>query len=120
MRSSLEGIVRRLVDAVPELRPLLQENTDEIDGRVLTYPFLADVAGLVQAWATDQVDSSELRVRRILGLLEASFRIGDSDLDDLISLGFVENLEHRGRSYQIVRSSLGPGLLAELERYEQA
>jgi len=49
-------------------------------------------------------------------VLEGSFASGDHDMQNLIAVGFVEDMPHTGQQGAEMRNLLGPQLSAEYER----
>jgi len=117
MATSNEKLLAHLVGEVAALQPLYREHTDS-DGTVLVYPFFGDMTKLIQTWAAHGARERRRDVRRILDLLEEALSSRDSDLDDLVSLGFVELLDPKAPGYDDVRSAMGPRLRNALAQYE--
>jgi hypothetical protein len=103
--TSIGDLVSDLTAAVPDLRPLIDEHRD-VDGELLSHPFMADVTRWLVAHGPSPV---------VLELLDRHLRDGHEAVQDVIWLSFLENLE---QEHTQLRAALGPGLragLAELE-----
>lgn len=108
-----DAFIRSLVDRFPQLRPALVEHTEDNFGEVLPHVFLAEVMRyLVAQWLRG--GSSD--VSAIVEYVEAAFATGDSDLEALISTGFLEALPRCGEPGYELRRQLGPKLSAEAAR----
>jgi hypothetical protein len=106
------ALVRRLLDAVPELEPIARDNTYGDHEDVLIHQFLAEVT---QREAANVAAGRRLEeVRAVLDLLEAEF--GTGDVDEPIAASFVENLPYPGDPGIAIVDQLGPKLRAMLAR----
>jgi CdiI immunity protein len=81
-------LIHELVAEFPALRPVLIENLDDMDGELLPYLILPDVA----RWATQHWPSDPLVIADLCSWLDVRYVQGDGPLQDLIGLGFVEML----------------------------
>lgn len=79
---------RRLVTAMPELSPLLDEHLRDQEGELLAYLLMGDVA----RWLHDQSSTSPARTGQVLKWLEAEFTSGSFDVRNLIDVGIIEML----------------------------
>ena len=87
-RSASVALIHELVAEFPALRPVLIENLDDMDGELLPYLKLPDVA----RWATQHWPSDPLVIADLCSWLDVRYIQGDGPLQDLIGLGFVEML----------------------------
>jgi hypothetical protein len=98
-----------MLDVVPELRVLHDEHVD-FYGEILPYVLLADVV----RWVVDAVktDSSappnDAPWARLLDFIEYEFNSASGEVQNLIALGFVENLPEPAECVDRLISSLGP------------
>lgn len=113
MSNREEAFIRQFVDLFPVVRPVLAEHLEDNFGELLPRVFLADVMRRMVELDASEGDES---VAPLLEHLEARFGTGDSDLDEMISTGFIEVLPHPGEPGDNLRQSLGPKLAAEAER----
>lgn len=118
MSASGEGFIHDLVDRFPDLQPVLAEHVEDNFGEVLPHVFLAEVMRCVVE--LDQPNGGSRAEPDVAGAilkhLEARFDTGDSDLDALISTGFLEVLPRPGEPGETLRGRLGPKLAAEAAR----
>lgn len=110
MRARDVQFIHDLVKDVPELRPLLEEHLEDNYDEVLPHLFLADVVRFAVARPRNPA------VADTLTYLERSFRSGDTEHQELISTGFVENLPVAEEPGGDLRRQLGPALGAEAQR----
>ena len=110
MRTRDVEFVYDLVDEAPGLRPLLDEHLDDNYGDVLPHLFLADFVRFAVGHLEDPVTLGALEH------LEHAFRAGDDERQELISTGFVENLPAVGEPGDELRTKLGRALRAEVAR----
>ena len=101
---------KRLVEAAPELEPLLAEHLGEQEGELLAYVLMADVA----RWLTDNCTSDPDRVGQIFAWLEAEFATGTFDVRNLIDVGIVEMLPAAPEGSPVL-DRLGPTLRSRAE-----
>lgn len=140
---AVAAFLDRLLQAVPALVPLADEERYGYHDEVLAHPFLGDVAQRAVALLTggvsleiddewpeeDRADVLRLytsadpdpsaEVLTVLELLEAELG-SDADVDNLIAVGFVEMLPYEDDPGAEIVGMLGTGLRAELDRQRQA
>ena len=113
----------QLLQQVPQLAPIYAEHVDD-NGDVLPHVLMGDVARLFNAQLSEAVipgpgaDPAEAVVRAVLGSLELSLANGGSEVEEVVSASFLENLDQGDDEYEKARSLMGPRLLALLERIE--
>jgi hypothetical protein len=113
-----EAFVKGIVERFPKLSPLLQEHLHDNRGELLPHLFFGDLTRYVVALVTSGDNQLEARreLRELLAFLEESFASGDSELCELISVSFLENLPYPWEDGSQLRSMLGPTLSTELSR----
>ncbi len=84
--SESELLARRMVAKFPNLEPLLTDHLADMEGELLPYLFLADVA----RWADEQATTDPDAAKDLIEWLEAEFNSAADPEKDLIALGFVE------------------------------
>ena len=84
-RSSIYAALRA---AVPEFGPTIDEHLAEF-GDDVPYLLFGDMTRFVLA---AQADGAKDLVRRCLGFLDLALREGDHGVQDLVAVGFVENV----------------------------
>ena len=115
MSSSTHETILQLVAAFPELTPLYEEHRRDY-GELLPHVFFGDLTRWILSLYEDSANSPEAvaRVREVIDFLEGAFASGDSDLQELISVSFLENLPFPWEPNADIRTMLGPQLSTEL------
>jgi len=101
---------RRLIGAVPELSPLLDEHLREQEDEFLAYLFMGEVA----QWLHQQSIATPDRIGEVLAWLESQFSAGTFDERNLIDVGIIEMLPARPEGSTILMM-LPPELRARAE-----
>ena len=118
MSLTAETFVRALVGRFPSLEPLLEEHLTDNFGELLPHIFLGDVVRWVLSlFATARAEgsfASRRELRDILEYLEDAFASGNRELQELLSVSFLENLPRPGDDGSEIRTQLGPSLTKEL------
>jgi len=89
--SETAAYVERVVAAVPELQPVLQEHLDDNLGELLPHVLFGDVTRWAQAEA--EADAGSEPLQRLLTQLEDGLANGGPDVQGLIVASFVENVD---------------------------
>lgn len=113
-----EQLIVRLVKTVPGLRGAYDEHMRFTDGELLPHVCLSELTHVLEQWTVSGSDQARDEVRRAVAILEEAFGSGNSDVLDLVSLSFIENLDAESAAYPQIRLMMGPGLRGELARYE--
>jgi hypothetical protein len=113
------SFTRQLVQRFPQLNPILEEHMRDNFGEILPTVFFGDLARWIEAtYAKD--DASQNGDGTTLGplfaFLEESFAAGDTEVQELISVGLLENLPGPDEPGSAIRELLGPHLREEVER----
>lgn len=85
-----EKFCRELVEKIPALDPLLKEHLEDEFGELLPYIFLGNVAD----WAEAHVVSRKADVVQLLAALNQGLAEGESEVPNLIAVGFGESISH--------------------------
>jgi len=112
MKSSL---IATLVDAAPELKPLLSEHIQNNDD-LLPHVFFGDLTRFVQ---TEVERENFGPVKRILDVLEDAAKSTDPAVRDLLGASFLENIELDSRGWQEMLRLAGPAMKVVLARERQ-
>ncbi len=108
--------VQRLIERVPELRGMYQQHV-QFNGELLPHVFLGEVCGYVE----EQVRSGDVTgqglLRRIVDFFECAIASGDEDVQELISVSFVENLAWQEDVFERIEGLLGENLRREFQTY---
>lgn len=86
-----EEFSRSLVVEVPSLAPVLDEHLADMDDELLPHMFFGDVTRWADEAAADPSKDAELG--RLLELLDEGLASGSEEVQDLITVSFLENLE---------------------------
>lgn len=100
-----QKLTKRMVEGFPELSPLMQEHLADMDGELLPYLLMADVA----RWAQEAAVRGDHAAVRLVSWLEHEFATAESPEKDLIGLGFVENIPYSPEGDPLL-GLLGPSL----------
>ena len=107
-----DKFVRALVEAVPEVQPILDEHLAD-NGELLLHPFVARVRG----FAVDAFDNSNRTLSdRIVAIFERGMRDGDEGVENAVAVSFVEDTPWWDTNRQAFIDSWPPALRAEAER----
>ena len=111
MIKTTEEFCESLVSTCPELQDLLIEHISDYD-ELLPNVFLGEVTRHLLANGKGRV--------RIVEHLNNSLSSGESDVENLIAVSFVENLESREELNRVIESVDAPKIVAEWERQKLA
>lgn len=119
MSKKTESFVRTLVDQFPSLKPLLDEHLADNFGELLPHVFFGDVViWILSLFASARLDpdsSSGRELAEVLQLLEETYSGGDDELQELLSVSFLESLPRPGEDGSDMREWLGPSLTRQLQ-----
>lgn len=111
--------IERLVFRYPPLKPIFDEHVSDNFGEVLPHLFFGDISRYaisqfleIESQAESQGIESELR--GLLDDLEDAYVDGDEEIQELISVSFLENLPRPYEEASGLRAWLGPALSAQL------
>src|SRR5688572_17197555 len=106
--TTIDDLVRDLVDAAPELDAVLQEHLADND-ELLPHVLFGDVT----RWLGEHGPNAA-----VLAVLEHHMAAGDDDVQNVLAVSFLENLVAGEPSDDAIRAALGPRLRAELDAIE--
>lgn len=117
---SYENVTEGLLQSAPELQSLLDEHIQQYD-ELLPHVFFGDVTRFVmdRVRTEGRAANRDAVVRRILGFLEEAMTSSDENVQELVSLSFLENLDPSDPAYEELKAMLGPNLGRELENYHK-
>lgn len=115
MNASTVALSGALAYRFPALLPLLAEHLVDQEGQVLPHLFMADVERWIEDIVKDGNEGQEA-AREVLQFLEEAFSAGDPEIEELISVSFLEHLPRPGEAGSGVRDMLGPKLSGQLRR----
>jgi hypothetical protein len=100
-----------LADRVPEFAVVRDEFVRTF-GEVIPHPLMGDLERFVAQRSHDP-----RLVDAVLGYLEEWMNSYDEYIVELISVSFLEGMDPSEPTYDVLRSRMGPLLLAELAKY---
>lgn len=121
MSETTINFIEQLVGRYPGLKPIFDEHVSDNFGEVLPHLFFGDLTRYVVAKFTDtqkgapEDAKAESDLRRLLNDLENAYADGQEEIQELISVSFLENLPRPGEEASGVRTWLGPELSAQLD-----
>lgn len=121
MSEATIDFIERLVSSYPRLKPIFDEHVSDNFGEVLPHLFFGDLTRYavsrfleVESGALPQGLEAEPELRQLLNDLEDAYADGDEEVQELISVSFLENLPRPGEEASGLRNWLGPELSAQL------
>lgn len=121
MSEATIDFIERLVDRCPPLKSIFDEHVSDNFGEVLPHLFFGDLTRYaisrfleVESEAVPQGMEAEPGLRRLLNDLEDAYADGDEEIQELISVSFLENLPRPGKEASGLRAWFGPELSAQL------
>jgi hypothetical protein len=110
--------VRALVDSFPIFRSMFDEHVSDY-GEILPHLFFGDLTAFcVQLLVNkdDVVGTAGLRqLREILDYLENAYAQGGEDVEELISVSFLENFHSGTEEGAQIRQMIGPHLRKQID-----
>lgn len=113
-------LIEQLVAKYARLKPTLDEHVSDNFGEVLPHLFFGDLTRYVVSLLLDiesgvgPKHSEAEELRALLNDLEHAYATGDEEIQELISVSFLENLPRPGEDASRVRAWLGPELAAQM------
>lgn len=120
MSGETVSFVRATVERFPIFEELLQTHMNDNFGEILPNVFLGELTRYVVDLASnpqdDSGDDKELRVSEVLRYLENQFVQGGDEIQELISVSFLENLPRQGTPGHEIRNLVGPNMRNQLRK----
>ena len=117
MTELVDRWVRSMVARFPVLSALLGDHLKDYDGELLPHVFFGDVTRYIISLTIEASRgglSSARQLHDILDFLEEGFSSDDEQLQELLSVSFLENLPRRGEPGVHIRQMVGPNLSRQL------
>ena len=105
--------MRSIADQFPAFEKLLEEHRSDF-GEILPHLAIADLERHAESLFLAG-ESGREELRAILVLLEEAFCSGDDELQELISVSFLEHLPRPGEPVAGIRDLVGPAMSEQLE-----
>ena len=116
--ASTKNCVSQLLDRVPELGSLYDEHIQD-NNELLPHVFFGDVTRYVVQEMRCRESQPSQPVQRILSFLEQCMVSGDEQVNELISVSFLENLLGEDDVLANLKKLMGPNLAREFAAYEK-
>ncbi|PKL38575.1 MAG: hypothetical protein CVV44_11890 [Spirochaetae bacterium HGW-Spirochaetae-1] len=107
-----QEFVNNFVDKFLYLKPILKEHIEDYD-EILPHVFLGEIAKWCVA---NYKNSSQENVQQIFEYIEQTFKNGGEEIQELISVSFLENLSNQNEDERKILKYLGPELLSEFKK----
>jgi hypothetical protein len=108
------AFVGALVYRHPFLLPILQQHLDDLSGEVLPHLLIADVERWLELEIANRRMQSIEQVEAVLQFIEEGYTLGDGDVEELISVSFLEHFPRPGDLGSELRDLAGPQLQKQL------
>lgn len=113
-----EKFIAALVEQVPELRPIYDKHISDCD-ELIPHPFFGELTRYVVRLLREGTPDAIKIVARILGVLEEGMASGGNDVEELISVSFLENAVKSPDVMLALEELIGPHLAKELSHYKE-
>lgn len=110
MRSAQVAFLGSLAWRYLALRRRLDEHLDDNEGEILPHVLMADY----ERWAEEALRSDDPLLTDLLDELETAYRTGGREVEELISVSFLEGLPRPGQPGAELRELVGPSLRKQL------
>ncbi len=110
---SRTAFVASLIEAAPEVQPVVDENLRDQDGQLLLHLLVADVRRF--SIATFESGDEDLS-HRLLSAIDTGLREGDEEVENAIAVSFVEDTGWWEPAMQPFIASWPHGLQGEVTR----
>jgi hypothetical protein len=111
MRGAQVALLGALAWQFEDLRGRLDEHLEDNNQEILPHVLMADY----ERWAEAALERAEPRLQEFLDTLEVAYRAGGPDVEELISVSFLEHLPRPGELGSELRELMGPTLRAQLD-----
>lgn len=110
MRGDQVALLGALAWRVPALRAPLDDHLDDNEGEILPHPLMSEY----ERWAEGALHSDDSRLSEFLEVLEEAYTSGGDEIENLVSVSFLEHLPPPGETGSEIRERLGPALRRQL------
>jgi hypothetical protein len=110
VRAAQVALLGALAWQFPSLRAELDEHLEDNDGEILPHPLMA----AYERGAERAVASKDAALDAFLVVLEQAYQHGGDDVEELISVSFLEHLPRPGERGSELREMVGPALANQL------
>jgi hypothetical protein len=110
MRAAQVALLGALAWRFPGLRAELDEHLADNDGEILPHPLMA----AYERWAERAHEAGDPTLAAFLEFLEEAYQHGGDQVEELISVSFLEHLPRTGEPGSELREEVGPALSRQL------
>jgi hypothetical protein len=111
MRASQVSLLCALAWQFPGLLAELDEHLADNDGEILPHPLMSTY----ERWAETALEAGDPSLDSFLEFLEDAYKHSGNDVEELISVSFLEHLPRPGEPGAELRTRVGPALARQLE-----
>ena len=111
MRGAQVAFLGALAWRFDPLRQRLDEHLDDNGQEVLPHVLMSEY----ERWAESALRHGESRLQEFLDVLEDAYRTGGEEVEELISVSFLEHLPRPGEPQSELRELVGPALRRQLD-----
>lgn len=113
------AFVRSLVSRFAGLRELLEEHVEDNFGEILPHVFFGDLTRYILSLLSAATAGGGLpprsELREILDYLEEAYSEANEEIQELISVSFLENLPRPGENGSQIREMIGRQLRKQMD-----
>lgn len=110
MRGTQVALLGALAWRFPALRDTVDEHLSDNDGEILPHPLMSEY----ERWAERALQANDPQLSDFLGALEDAYRSGGDDVEELISVSFLEHVPRPQEPGSELRELVGPALRQQL------
>lgn len=110
MRGGQVAFLGALAWRFPPLLEALDEHLCDNDGEILPHPLMSNY----ERWAERALEADDPQLSDFLDFLEESYILRGDDVEELISVSFLEHLSRPGEPGSKLRDLVGPTLQKQL------
>lgn len=111
MRGRQVALLGALAWRFDDLRSRLDEHLEDNGQVILPHVLMADY----ERWAEQAFEDGQPALREFLDMLEDAYCTGGDEIEELISVSFLEHLPRLGEPQSQLRELVGPALRRQLE-----
>src|SRR5436309_11 len=111
MRGIQVALLGALAWQFEALRDRLDEHLEDNNQGILPHVLMSDY----ERWAEAALERADPRLQEFLDALEDAYRTGASEVEELISVSFLEHLPRPGEPQSELRELVGPTLRKQLD-----
>jgi hypothetical protein len=110
MRGQQVAFLGALAWRFPPLRAALDEHLADNGGEILPHPLMSEY----ERWAERALRAGDPSLTEFLDFLEEAYNSAGAEIEELISVSFLEHLPRPGEPHSELRDLVGPALARQL------